>query len=51
MIGKQRESVSPTETNDHIDRAPANTVSKDRNGPPGASVQHFVRRICGSEHT
>jgi hypothetical protein len=30
-------------TNDHVDRAPANTVSKIRNGPTGASVQHFVR--------
>ena len=30
-------------TNDYVDRAPANTVSKIRNGPTGASVQHFVR--------
>ena len=29
-------------TNDHVDRAPANTVSKVRSGPSGASVQHFV---------
>jgi hypothetical protein len=31
--------------NDHVDRAPANTVSKVRNGPTGASVQHFVLRL------
>jgi hypothetical protein len=31
--------------NDHVARAPANTVPKVRNGPTGASVQHFVRAI------
>jgi hypothetical protein len=34
---------SDARQNDHVDRAPANTVSKIRNGPTGASVQHFVR--------
>jgi hypothetical protein len=34
---------STLSTNTHVDRAPANTVSKVRNGPTGASVQHFVR--------
>jgi hypothetical protein len=28
--------------NDHVDRALANTVSKVRIRPTGASVQHFV---------
>jgi hypothetical protein len=31
----------PLPNNDHVDRAPANTVPKVRNGPSGASVQHF----------
>ena len=33
--------------NDHVDRDPANTVSKIRNGPSGASVQHFGTPVKG----
>ena len=36
--------VSLRRTNGYVDRAPANTASKIRNGPTGASVQHFVRQ-------
>jgi len=36
--------------NDHVDLAPANTVSKVRNGPTGASVQHFVTWHLSAQH-
>ncbi len=41
------DKATSSRTNGHVDRAPANTVSKVPNGPTGASVLHFVRRrIC-----